>query len=47
VRRGEGSAGGLKGRAREALRRLGLARAGYIAYRSLFQGTYELLLVKG
>jgi SAM-dependent methyltransferase len=46
VRRGEGSAGGLKGRARDALRRLGLARAGYIAYRSLFQGTYELLLVK-
>jgi ubiquinone/menaquinone biosynthesis C-methylase UbiE len=46
VRRGEGSAGGMKGRARDALRRLGLARAGYIAYRTLFQGTYELLLVR-
>lgn len=46
VRRGEGSAGGAKGRARDALRRLGLVRAGYIGYRTLFQGTYELLLVK-
>lgn len=46
VRRGEGSAGGAKGRARDTLRRLGLARAGYIGYRTLFQGTYELLLVK-
>ena len=46
VRRGEGSAAGLKGRARDALRRVGLARAGYVAYRTLFQGTYELLLVK-
>lgn len=46
VRRGEGSAGGAKRRARDTLRRLGLARAGYIGYRTLFQGTYELLLVK-
>lgn len=46
VRRGEGSAMGLKGRARDALRRVGLAHAGYIAYRTLIQGTYELLLVK-
>jgi SAM-dependent methyltransferase len=46
VRHGEGSAGGLKGRARDALRRLGLAPAAYIAYRSLFQGTFELLLVR-
>ena len=46
VRRGEGTAGGLKGRARDVLRRLGLARAGYIGYRTLFQGTYELLLVR-
>jgi SAM-dependent methyltransferase len=46
VRRGEGTATGLKGQARDALRRLGLARAGYAAYRALFQGTYELLLVK-
>ena len=46
VRRGEGSAGGLKGRARDTLRHLGLARAGYIAYRTLVQGTYELLLVR-
>ncbi|GAB4201397.1 MAG: class I SAM-dependent methyltransferase [Roseiflexaceae bacterium] len=47
VRRGQGSAGGLKGRARDALRRLGLDRAAYIAYRSLFQGTFELVLVRG
>jgi SAM-dependent methyltransferase len=46
VRRGEGTAGGLKGRARDALRRLGLARSAYIAYRTLFQGTFELLLVR-
>jgi SAM-dependent methyltransferase len=46
VRHGEGSAGGLKGRARDMLRRLGLAPAAYIAYRSLFQGTFELLLVR-
>lgn len=46
VRRGEGSAAGLKGRARDALRRLGLARPAYIAYRSLFQGTFELVLVR-
>jgi SAM-dependent methyltransferase len=46
VRRGEGSATGMKGRARDILRRLGLARVGYRAYRALFQGTYELVLVK-
>jgi SAM-dependent methyltransferase len=46
VRRGEGTAAGVKGRARDALRRVGLARPGYVAYRALFQGTYELLLVK-
>jgi SAM-dependent methyltransferase len=46
VRRGEGSATGLKGRARDILRRLGLARAAYIAYRTLFQGTFELLLIR-
>jgi SAM-dependent methyltransferase len=46
LRRGEGTATGAKGRARDLLRRLGLARSGYIAYRTLFQGTYELLLVK-
>jgi len=46
LHRGEGTAGGIKGRARDALRRIGLAHAGYIAYRTLFQGTYELLLVK-
>jgi len=46
LRRGEVSAGGLKGRARDALRRVGLAHAGYLAYRTLVQGTYELLLVK-
>lgn len=46
VRRGDGSATGLKGRARDALRRVGLAHTGYLAYRALIQGTYELLLVK-
>jgi SAM-dependent methyltransferase len=46
VRRGEGTAGGLKGQVRDTLRRVGLARTGYIAYRALFQGTYELLLLK-
>jgi 2-polyprenyl-3-methyl-5-hydroxy-6-metoxy-1,4-benzoquinol methylase len=46
VRRGEGSASGLKGRARDALRRLGLAHSAYIVYRTLFQGAFELLLVR-
>ncbi len=46
VRRGEGTAGGAKGRARDVLRRLGLAHVAYVVYRALFQGTYELLLVK-
>ncbi len=40
VRRGEGTAGGLKGRVRDALRRLGLAHIAYIVYRTLFQGTF-------
>ena len=30
----------------DTLRRVGLAHTGYIAYRTLIQGTYELLLVK-
>jgi SAM-dependent methyltransferase len=46
VRRGERRAGGLKGRARDLLQRLGLAVPAYIAYRTLFQGTFELLLVR-
>jgi SAM-dependent methyltransferase len=46
LRRGEGSATGLKGRTRDVLRRLGLARIAYIGYRTLFQGTFELLLVR-
>jgi ubiquinone/menaquinone biosynthesis C-methylase UbiE len=46
VRRGEGSATGLKGRARDLLRYFGLALPAYIAYRTLFQGTFELLLVR-
>jgi hypothetical protein len=36
----------MKGRARDLLGRVGLAHVAYIAYRSLFQGTYELLLVR-
>ncbi len=46
VRRGEGTASGMKGRARDLLRRLGLAQIAYVAYRTLFQGTFELLLVR-
>lgn len=46
LRRGEGGARGLKGRARELLRRLGLVYVAYALYRALFQGTYELLLVR-
>src|SRR6266542_4917395 len=46
VRRNEGTSGGRKGQARDLLRRLGLARVAYIGYRTLFQGTYELLLVR-
>jgi SAM-dependent methyltransferase len=46
VRRNQGTAGGRKGQARDLLGRLGLARVAYIAYRTLFQGTYELLLVR-
>jgi SAM-dependent methyltransferase len=46
VRRHQGSAGGLKGQARDLLGRVGLAHVAYIAYRTLFQGTYELLLVR-
>jgi hypothetical protein len=46
VRHNEGTAGGGKGKARDLLQRLGLARVAYIGYRTLFQGTYELLLVR-
>jgi SAM-dependent methyltransferase len=46
VGRGEGTAGGIKGRARDLLRRMGLARTAYVVYRTLFQGTFELLLVR-
>ena len=46
VRHGEGTASGAKGRARDALRRLGLAPIAYVMYRTLFQGTFELLLVR-
>lgn len=46
VRRGEQRAGGVKGRARDLLRRLGLVVPAYLMYRTLFQGTFELLLVR-
>lgn len=46
VRRGERRATGMKGRTRELLRMLGLAVPAYLAYRTLFQGTFELLLVR-
>lgn len=46
VRRGVGSAQGVKGRVRDVLRWCGLAPLAYWVYRSMFQGTYELLLVR-
>ena len=46
VRRGEGTARGAKGHVRDALQRAGMAHVAYIVYRSLFQGTFELLLVR-
>lgn len=46
LRRNEGTASGAKGRVRDLLRRAGLAQMAYVGYRALFQGTYELLLVK-
>jgi len=46
VRHNEGTAGGRKGQARDILRHLGLAHVAYVGYRTLFQGTYELLLVR-
>lgn len=47
VRRGEGTARGRKGRARDVLRRLGLALPAYYLYRAAVQGTYELVMVRG
>lgn len=44
VRRGDGTATGLKGRVRDLLRRVGLALPAYWIYRSLVQGTYEIVL---
>ena len=46
VYRGKGTATGLKGKARDALRRLGVALPAYRVYRALVQGTYELVLVR-
>jgi 2-polyprenyl-3-methyl-5-hydroxy-6-metoxy-1,4-benzoquinol methylase len=46
LQRGDGTARGLKRRARDILQRLGLAQMAYVTYRSLFQGTFELLMVK-
>lgn len=46
ARRGVGTARGRKRQARELLRRLGLAEPAYVAYRTLFQGAFELLLVR-
>lgn len=46
LRRREGTARGLKGQARDMLGRIGLAQLAYRIYRTFFQGTYELLLVK-
>lgn len=46
ARSGGGTARGLKGRTRDLLQRIGLAQPAYLAYRSLFQGTHELLLTR-
>lgn len=46
VRRGAGSAAGAKGRARDLLRRLGLALPAYYLYRFGVMGTYELVMVR-
>lgn len=46
VRRGAGSASGRKGQLRDALRRLSLALPTYMVYRTLVQGTYELVLMR-
>ncbi len=46
VRRDEKRASGRKGRARDLLRSLGLAIPAYLLYRTVVQGTFELLLVK-
>jgi 2-polyprenyl-3-methyl-5-hydroxy-6-metoxy-1,4-benzoquinol methylase len=46
MRRGERRARGIKGRARDLLRRVGVALPAYRLYRGLFQGTFELLAVK-
>ncbi|MBC8159611.1 MAG: methyltransferase domain-containing protein [Roseiflexaceae bacterium] len=46
VRRAEGSARGVKGRARDTLGRLGLALPAYQAYRAAVMGTYELVMLR-
>lgn len=46
VRRGEGSATGRKGRARDLLQQAGLALPAYYVYRAVVMGTYELVMVK-
>jgi len=46
VRRAEGSASGMKGTARDVLRRLGLAMPAYLVYRAAVMGTYELMMVR-
>lgn len=46
VRHNQGSATGMKGRARNLLRRAGLALPAYYLYRAAVMGTYELVLLK-
>lgn len=46
ARRGAGTARGRKRQLRDLLRRMGLAEIAYVLYRTLFQGTFELLLVR-
>lgn len=46
VRRGQGTATGLKGQARDLFRRFGIALPAYHVYRTLVQGTYELALIR-
>lgn len=44
LRRGERRAGGMKGRLRDGLRRIGVLMPAYRLYRLLFQGTFELVV---
>jgi SAM-dependent methyltransferase len=46
LRQGAGTARGLKGRVRDALRRVGVVGPAYRLYRTFIQGTWEFVLVR-